>query len=691
MYLTINYFADMTVKPINSSIKKHFENLLQKADEKAVSAFHKNYEAKSKKLNHFNRLKLLIEEGKKIDAFIASHDYPYYIQNHSSKDWLLTQFASRTFLLNIDESEAFIEAVYIGKYRQIISETKQPLKDEVPQYSYDKFIANDNCPYFSNFNHYYNLSEEDFYKIKDWQSDALIKVVGYEYRMLIKKIQAHCKTLSNPIEFIISEKEKIETKLDNAKETATEIKNTLADLFIFKNESLDIFNDALLVESFKIYKSEQIVWNDINPKNLAPLLAKIGKKVKRIISNEQTIFYTLNKVADWFELVIKGQALQAEIMEPEWDKLLSEVKEKAATEVALLTEGIEDYVYNPDLSKDEIKEYLIEQLEIYRRKFNAFEKKYFFHILREEKQFILRRMFITNSFFGNDVQGQLDGIYDSTIIHEISWLIVQVYNEIFETHKIDFPNKDEAHFEIMSLLHQMVLDKELYEDLHNALDDFMEHFHQYFLPIEIHFQNQRETMSKLFHKAIDRLQNILDDAEGSNKILFLQSRLKQLRHRELEIKEFRHDKDFNKKDYKYSKLFKEFLQIEAEFINQTKDLNVMPVLSDGKQVLLPGITTQTFDTVLPDGKGTFVLQMLEDLGITVNNKSAISERRKGALRGVVEALKDKDILPNQSLEALNNLIAEKIGLALKSKIDWSKTSDAYLAKGKKYIADNYSR
>jgi len=691
MYLTINYFAYMTVKPINSSLKKHFETLLQKADEKAVSAFHKNYEAKSKKLDHLNRLKLLIEEGKKIDALIANHEYPYYIQNHSSKDWLLTQFASRTFLLNIDESEAFIEAVYIGKYRKLISEAKQPFKEEVPQYSYAKFLADDNCSYFSNFNHYHNLSEEDYYKIKEWQSDALIKVVGYEYKMLIKKIQAHCKTLSNPIEFIISEKEKIETKLDNANESATEIKNILSDLFIFKNESLDIINDALLVESFKIYKSEQIVWNDIKPKNIAPLFAKIEKKVKRIISNEQTIFYTINKVADWFELVITGHALQAEIIEPDWDNLLNDIKEKAATEVALLTESIEDYVYNPDLSKDEIKEYLIEQLEIYRRKFNAFEKKYFFHILREEKQFILRRMFITNSFFGNDVQGQLDGIYESTIIHEISWLIVQVYNEIFETHKIDFPNKDEAHFEIMSLLHQMVLDKELYEDLHNALDDFMEHFHQYFLPIEIHFQNQRETMSKLFHKAIDRLQNILDDAEGSNKILFLQSRLKQLRHRELEIKEFRHDKDFNKKDYKYSKLFKEFLQIEAEFINQTKDLNVMPVLSDGKQVLLPAITTQTFDTVLPDGKGAFVLQMLEDLGITVNNKSAISERRKGALRGVVEALKDKDILPNQSLEALNNLVAEKIGLVLKSKIDWSKTSDAYLAKGKKYIADNYSR
>ena len=681
----------MTAKPINSSIRKHFETLLQKADEKAVSAFHKNYEAKSKKLDHLNRLKLLIEEGKKIDALIANHEYPYYIQNHSSKDWLLTQFASRTFLLNIDESEAFIEAVYIGKYRKLISEAKHPFKEEVPQYSYDKFLADDSCPYFSNFNHYHNLSEEDYYKIKEWQSDALIKVVGYEYKMLIKKIQAHCKTLSNPIEFIISEKEKIETKLDNAKESATEIKNILSDLFIFKNESLDIFNDALLVESFKIYKSEQIVWNDIKPKNLAPLFAKIEKKVKRIISNEQTIFYTINKVADWFELVITGQALQAEIIEPDWDKLLNDVKEKAATEVALLTESIEDYVYNPDLTKDEIKEYLIEQLEIYRRKFNAFEKKYFFHILREEKQYILRRMFVTNSFFGNDVKGQIDGIYESTIIHEISWLIVQVYNEIFETHKIDFPNKDEAHFEIMSLLHQMVLDKELYEDLHNALDDFMEHFHQYFLPIEIHFQNQRETMSKLFHKAIDRLQNILDDAEGSNKILFLQSRLKQLRHRELEIKEFRHDKDFNKKDFKYSKLFKEFLQIEAEFINQTKDLNVMPVLSDKKQVLLSAITAYTFDTVLPDTKGVFVLQMLEDLGITVNNKSTISERQKGCIRGIVEALKKENILPNLSLEILNNLIAEKIGLILKSKIDWSKTSDAYLAKGEKYIAANYPR
>nr|WP_299032712.1 hypothetical protein [uncultured Tenacibaculum sp.] len=93
-----------------------------------------------------------------------------------------------------------------------------------------------------------------------------------------------------------------------------------------------------------------------------------------------------------------------------------------------------------------------------------------------------------------------------------------------------------------------------------------------------------------------------------------------------------------------------------------------------------------FTTLIPQTKKQdYILQLLEDLSITVNGKYALSPKRKGAIRGVVEALREKNIVQNLSLEKLNNAIASKINLELKSKLDWSKTSDDYKMKTFKYI------
>ncbi|WP_435255287.1 hypothetical protein [Tenacibaculum sp. A30] len=93
-----------------------------------------------------------------------------------------------------------------------------------------------------------------------------------------------------------------------------------------------------------------------------------------------------------------------------------------------------------------------------------------------------------------------------------------------------------------------------------------------------------------------------------------------------------------------------------------------------------------FTTLIPQTKKQdYILQLLEDLSITVNGKYALSPKRKGAIRGVVEALREKNIVQNLSLEKLNNAIASKIDLELKSKLDWSKTSDDYKMKTFKYI------
>jgi hypothetical protein len=94
------------------------------------------------------------------------------------------------------------------------------------------------------------------------------------------------------------------------------------------------------------------------------------------------------------------------------------------------------------------------------------------------------------------------------------------------------------------------------------------------------------------------------------------------------------------------------------------------------QKLLP-LSTNILDDIIPEDKIKFILQLLEDLGITVDGKYILGDKKKSAIRGVVEALRKKNLIPNIGLEKINHIVAVRINLDLKSKLDVSDTSKLY--------------
>ncbi|TYP98311.1 hypothetical protein C7447_103484 [Tenacibaculum adriaticum] len=96
-----------------------------------------------------------------------------------------------------------------------------------------------------------------------------------------------------------------------------------------------------------------------------------------------------------------------------------------------------------------------------------------------------------------------------------------------------------------------------------------------------------------------------------------------------------------------------------------------------------------FSTLIPQtNKQDYILQLLEDLSITLNGTSILTPRKKGALRGVIEALREKMIIPNIGLSTLCNVFADKINLELKSELDASTTSEKYKKEALQYIKNN---
>ena len=102
----------------------------------------------------------------------------------------------------------------------------------------------------------------------------------------------------------------------------------------------------------------------------------------------------------------------------------------------------------------------------------------------------------------------------------------------------------------------------------------------------------------------------------------------------------------------------------------------------------PNPKIQDNEVDIQENKMQYTLELLEDLSITSNGKSILSQRRKGAIRGIIIALRNENILPYLSIETLTKIIGEKIGLEINSKLDSSVISDEFEKKTKKYIKDN---
>ena len=331
-------------KPINNIVKEHFKTMRGTAKQKAEKDFKVNILEKIDGLDDFQKLKLCVAEDDRIRLLKNEDKHPYYINN--SDDWLLTQFANRYFLLNVDETEEFIQSVYLGDYGSLIFKEIDRLIKQIPKLTYKDFLAGVQCKYLEDFDFYYNIEKEDYYEISKWQMNVLLDIVQYDVINVIRDYQKYCKTIDNPINFITNELSILEEEVLETITDATALKQILSKLYIFKNNDISKYDNDLLLENYPLFFNDENNYRKLNPENLKEPLMKISKGVKDIVSNELTLFYVLDTVLKWMKSIINGKSLIEPFEYIDLKKKIEEVKEETENEYQKEIDELNDFCFN---------------------------------------------------------------------------------------------------------------------------------------------------------------------------------------------------------------------------------------------------------------------------------------------------------------------------------------------------------
>jgi hypothetical protein len=556
-------------------VKEKFLSIYNAAAERASEAFEKEITASLDKLSSYDKIKFLNEKRAELKAQANTIQVTPYLKNATNEDWLLKLFASRFTILNVDDTAELDLAVYLGLLNSKINEKYFSIKNEIPEYSYNEFIKGINNPILFELNYSQHIKDSnDFFKIRHWQVEQLVKVISYETTNIINNILSQLKEFPEFRATLEKDVNLYDTAI--SKITFTHADELIEQLKLFsfmKDYEFSLVDTSSIVSDHEQFKHGEPPWSKISPTSIKDSRQRYKEIQRTPFSDTPFIFFTIYQTIKWMKAFLDGQEVVGIFNYPNYIEIAKKTIVDAEEEADKIIEEFERKIDAKKQSKEETERIYIKELEQLRHKFNVSEdtiKEYFASLQKEDNT---PNIFQMNAFFF-DLDQHIHFLKEACKLSELIHYFIMSCRKLGGKNRVEYPGLDDGSSvtEIMYLAHNMVLDSDLHEKLSNILDDFMLYTSAYCMPFDIALQNVREAMHQLFIECIDRLLNYLEDADPASKVMYIQTRLKQLKQRELGFKQIV-SSDENKMQPKYTSLLREYLELEVEFIQETKDIS----------------------------------------------------------------------------------------------------------------------
>lgn len=565
---------------IDKMVKEKFLTIYNEAIKSATSKFQTEGKALLSNLSPFEKIKFLntIRDGLNDKKNLLGINA--YLKAGDNEDTLLKIFSSRTTLLNVDDTEILLKSVYFSKYGALISDELLKVKEELTEYSYEDFEKGKEDDVFFKLNYILHIKQEgDLDKIRFWQAKKMELMLSFETTRIINGLQTQ---YSNSIEYVQIFQSDIQLyKNILSPGVVSEIDDLAKEygkLSFMQGYDFDLLNDKSALNDFNYFIEKEINWNRITPMTVDAARSRMDSLDGNYpIMFSPIIFYVVDQVIDWMKEVVNGQSLMQPFLYPRYKEIVESIIIEEESKAEKLLESFAKEIKKKN-KEDQISAFVfsLNMIRVEMKDLNDAEKQYFGSIHRSTSE----EIFTINAL----VFGLLE--HESSLRKAASLYFryvyfISAYSNLSGKNNLVFDgvNNDNNPSEIFYISSTMVVDNDLQDRLSNVYDDALKSIMVFAFPIDFVFQTMKEEIHQIFLECLDKLQSYLEDCEPGNKVLYIQSRLKELRQRELKLNSL--SKLHNEQvDYGYTTLLKEYLEIEAEYITSTKDVHFFDALPE---------------------------------------------------------------------------------------------------------------
>jgi hypothetical protein len=345
----------------------------------------------------------------------------------------ITKIIYHRFLF-VEENECHLleESNLINQKKAKIHQLLESAKSNLPKFNFDDFIQGKYNVIFYKLKQRPDLTSEDEYnKMRTWQTDQLVSAILLEANHFIKAFQKIVKGETSLSEQIGREILQLQTIFKE--ENVYPADQLVSELF-----KLSGFSNSLIPDDLSVFHKSMIKFLDNNadhswftPQNLKNVITKYRQhKATPIISYPPLLCYSLILYGDWLQLVADGKLDINSPLNLNFRSLFDQTVKEAMKQASEKIRNFNSKVSALNTA-DEFKDIILAELDNLRVSLKEKKVQKYYYSLDDEQE--AKSFFTSNCIFSGNPEDQASALKQAiTIAKETDFFLAELAEKYFD-------------------------------------------------------------------------------------------------------------------------------------------------------------------------------------------------------------------------------------------------------------------
>lgn len=414
-------------------VENHVQQIISNASQKnetQVLEYVKTLNLANKSIEE--QVEKLYSESLNMVRIEETFERPEYISLARYPETIIKIIYHRLLFAEKNECHLLEEANLINQKKVKIHQLLESAKANLPMFTFDDFIQGKYNVIFYKLKQRPDLTSEDEYnKMRTWQTDQLVTALLLEANHFIKAFQKIIQGEKSISDHIGREILQLQTIFKEGKVYSAD--QLVAELF-----KLNGFSNSLIPDELSVFHKSMIKFLDndadhswFTPQYLNKIISTYRqRKATPFISFPPLLCYSLILYGDWLQLVADGKIDINSPLNLNFRSLFDQTARDAMKQAGENIRNFNSRIFALNTA-DEFKDMILAELE--RLRVSLKEKnvqKYYYHLGDEQEA---KSLFISNCIFGGNSENQASALKQAIIIaEETDFFLAELADKYFD-------------------------------------------------------------------------------------------------------------------------------------------------------------------------------------------------------------------------------------------------------------------